>query len=272
MVKRISARQQQKDQQKSGAIRNIVIVVVIILVVAFFYGRAVLSNRTIDEVTLCPSDPDSVTVLLVDVTDPMNLPQRQDFINQLTRLTESIPRYGKLVVMKVDPVSDRLLEPVITRCNPGRASDENEVSGNPLKLEETYQEKFHEPLIASFEGVMQASSADRSPILESIQSAALTQLQSSDVADKKRKLIIASDLLQNTDSVSFYGTLPDANTLISSQPFRRVRTDLRGVEVELWMLQRIDSSQTQPRALPDLWDKIIQAQDGQMNRLYTVSG
>src|SRR3546814_18373103 len=65
--------------------------------------------------------------------------------------------------------------------------------------------------------------------------------------DGMRRLIVASDLLQNTKDISFYKKLPDPNTLVKSQPFSRVRTDLRGTDVELWMLQRTDSTKSQPR-------------------------
>src|SRR5436190_23599914 len=114
---------QRKQQQNRKAFRNVAIAGLFIAAVAAVYVRAMLAHKALDLETLCPSDPVAVTVLLVDVTDPMNLPQRQDFINQLDKLRSSVPRYGKLVVYKVDPISDRLLTPVITRCNPGTAED-----------------------------------------------------------------------------------------------------------------------------------------------------
>lgn len=271
MAKRKTAAQRRKAAERFTAIRNIVIVIAVSGVLGFLYWRASLSHKALDERTLCPAEPTSLTVLLVDVTDPMNLPQRQDFLNQLDRLSASIPRYGKLIITKVDPVSDRLLVPIVTRCNPGTGEDETEFSGNPKRIEKLHREQYEAPLKAAFEKVLTASGAQRSPILESIQSVALTELQRSDPTLPKR-LIIASDLLQNTDAISFYGSLPDPGAFTASQAFNRVRTDLRGVTIELWMLQRGDSATTQPRALPDLWDMIISRQGGTLSRVYTVSG
>jgi hypothetical protein len=213
-----------------------------------------------------------VTVLLVDVTDPMNTPQRQDFRNQLEKLLRQIDRYEKLVVVKVDPVGDTLLAPVITRCNPGSARDVTNIDGNPQKLERQHQELFIEPMTKAFEGLMVASGAARSPVMESVQSVALSEFQKGDLDEGERRLILASDLLQNTDRANFYEGLPDPKAFVKTQTFQRVRTNLKGVEVELWMLQRDDSKQTQPNALHEFWEYIINEQGGQVTRVYRVSG
>jgi hypothetical protein len=42
--------------------------------------------------------------------------------------------------------------------------------------------------------------------------------------------------------------------------------------VEIWMLERSDANQTQPRALIDLWDAAIAAQGAIVARAYNVSG
>tara|TARA_B100000678_G_scaffold290472_1_gene303500 strand:+ start:1228 stop:2058 length:831 start_codon:yes stop_codon:yes gene_type:complete len=254
------------------AVRNIAIIVVLLGLVGTVYYRAIVANRTLNEETLCPVEVEGVTVVLVDVTDPMNTPQRQDFRNQLDLLLQQVGRYEKLVVVKVDPVGDALLSPVITRCNPGSAADVSEWNGNPTKLERQHQTGFVSPMENAFHELMEASGASRSPVLESVQSVALSELQAPDLEGKKLRLIVASDLLQNTDRVSFYSGLPDLDAFIDSQAFARVRTNLRGVDVELWMLQRDDSQQTQPRALIDFWATIIEEQGGQVARAYRVSG
>lgn len=269
---RRSAARQRKGEETGKALRNIAIVLALVGVVAVFYFRAVLAQRELDPVTGCPAELDGATVLLVDVTDPMNTPQRQDFRNQLDKLLGQIKRYEALAVVKVDPVADALLAPVMTRCNPGSGRDVTDVDGNPQKLEKQHRKTFVQPMSRAFEGLMVASGATRSPILESVQSVALSNFQQSGIAGKPKRLIIASDLLQNTERVSFYKGLPDPKVFVKSQAFQRVRTDLSGVEVELWMLQRDDSNQTQPRTLPDFWEYIITEQGGRVTRVYRVSG
>lgn len=272
MRKRLTTTKAKQHDQRMKAIRRIGVVVVLVFTVVFFYYRAVLSHKALDPVTLCPPEPQSVTVLLVDVTDPMGLAQRQDFTNQLETLIGQIPRYGKLVVTKVDPVSNQLLVPVITRCNPGSATDVSDLTGNPQQVERARQDSFVVPLRKAFDTLLSASGADRSPILESIQSVVLTELRPPSLAKASKRLIVASDLLQNTPTIRFYNGLPDAAKFTTSQTFGRLSTDLRGIDVEIWMLQRNDSKFTQPRALPDLWDRIITSEGGTLKRVYVVSG
>lgn len=257
--------------ERRTALIKIISVLAVVAVVGVVYFSIASSRRNLDA-ELCPATPDYVTVLLVDVTDPMNAAQRQDFANQLARLKNSIPRFGKLIVAKVDSTGDRLLTPVITRCNPGTADDVSETTGDPTALQKQWDKNFDEPLTAAFEQLTTASGAERSPILESIQSVALTELQKPGLEKAPKRLVVASDLLQNTDDATFYGGLPESRAFVEGPVFRRLRTDLRGVEVELWMLERADASSTQPRALADLWERIIDAQGGDVRRIYNVSG
>lgn len=243
-----------------------------VLAVGGFYLSVAASRRSLDDVTLCPATPEGVTVLLVDVTDPMNAAQRQDFANQLARLKNSIPRYGKLIVAKVDATRDSLLSPVITRCNPGVAADQSAATGNPAALQRKWEEGFDRPLTHAFDRLATATGAEQSPILESIQSVALTELQKPGLEGRPRRLVVASDLLQNTGDVSFYRSLPEPRAFTGSALFRRLRTDLRGVDVELWMLERADAADTQPRALAELWERIVGAEGGDVSRIYNVSG
>lgn len=245
---------------------------VILVVLGISVGVYLSTGPELDEVTLCAPEPSSTTVLIVDVTDPMTAPQRQDLANQLERMKASIERGGKLIVFKVDATSDQLLQPIITRCNPGTAADVNELNGNPEAVQRLWDEQYTAPLDAAFRTLTAATGSSTSPILESIQSAALTELQRPTAEGKPKRLIVVSDLLQNTPSLSFYTSVPSARDIVSSPAFRVARTDLRGVDVELWMLQRPDAFETQPRALADLWDALIAEQNGRVLRLYNVSG
>jgi hypothetical protein len=270
--RRGSVAAERAARENRSAILKIVAVLAVVLTVGGIYFAVASKRKDLDPVTLCPASPGSVTVLLVDVTDPMNPAQRQDFTNQLTILKNSIPRYGQLTVAKVDATAVKLLAPVIVRCNPGTAADEDEATGDPAALQELWEKGFNKPLEKAFAELTTASGAEHSPIMESIQSVNLTELQTPAVKGKPRRLVVVSDLLQNTSEVSFYGRLPSAEDFLNSEAFKKARTDLKDIEVELWMLQRPDSKQTQPLALPDLWDAIVSKQGGNLKRVYNVSG
>jgi hypothetical protein len=270
-VRRGAAAARAARESRTGLLK-IAGVIALVAVVGGAYFAVARGNQALDKETLCPAKPSAVTVLLVDVTDPMTTAQKQDFRNQLNRLRNAVPRYGKLIVTKVDSSSAELLQPVIVRCNPGTAADVSAWNGDPKTVQKAHDSGFIADLDEAFESLSRARPSDRSPIFESVQSVALTELASPEVSDLPRKLVLVSDLLQNTDAVSFYGGLPSPEALIGSAPFRRVRTDLGGVDVEIWMLERLDAARTQPRTLIDLWDAAINAQGGSVVRAYNVSG
>ncbi len=155
---------------------KLVVVAALVATVGGAYVAVARGNKALDEETLCPATPSSITVLLVDVTDPMTTAQRQDFRNQLSQLKNSIPRYGKLVVTKVDSSSSALLQPVIVRCNPGIAKDVDEWNGDPQGVQNLHDKGFSAPLDAAFARLTNASAADRSPIFESVQSVRCCQV------------------------------------------------------------------------------------------------
>jgi flagellar basal body-associated protein FliL len=266
-----SAHKRTKNEGRTAFIKILSVIVVVVLVGGIYFTVS-SSRRTLDATTSCPATVDSVTVLLVDVTDPMNTAQRQDFNNQLIKLKNSIPRYGQLIVTKVDATGEDLLRPIITRCNPGTAKDVSSSTGDPAAVQKQWETTFDKPLTDAFDGISKATGAGQSPILESVQSVSLTELQKPGLGGVHKRLIIASDLLQNTKDASFYRSLPEPEEFLSSSTYRRLRTDLRGVDVELWMLERTDAASTQPRALSQLWERIIGAEGGDVSRIYNVSG
>lgn len=232
------------------------------------------SRPELDPETLCPTDSSkiaSVTVLLVDVTDAMSITQKQDFLNQLSRLKSSVPMHGRLSVFKVGAIGATLLTPVITRCNPGDGSQTSELVGAPEKQRKMHAEQFSAPLDAEFATLAAASGADQSPILQSIQSASLTHLQGEAAAGKPRRLVVASDLLQNTPGLSFYKQLPSPPELLASPAFQSTASDLNAVQVELWMLFRPAHAAVQTRQLAELWDAALSAQGAIVTKVYRVN-
>lgn len=263
------------DAEAAAKKRRSILTVALVSALGIAGGGWYLTERakrlSLDE-NLCPPDPVDYAVLLVDVTDPMTLAQRQDLMNKLEELKGSVPRYGKLVVVKVDTTAEALLAPVITRCNPGTGKEVTGLTGNPKGMQKRYEEQFEAPLYDAFRSLTNASGSEVSPILQSIQSVALTELRTTNALDRPRRLIVVSDLLQNTPGLSFYGGVPSVDTVVASAEFRSARTNLDDVDVELWMLERPDSADTQPKRLADLWDALIAEQKGNVTAVYRVSG
>ncbi len=270
------ARYRTRSEQRADAKKHRSMAVVIAILLAALAGGAWFLKAKHDKLAmddhLCPPNPASYLAVLVDVTDPMSLPQRQDLRNKLEDLKDDVRKGGKISIYKVDTANEKLLTPMLEVCNPGDASDVSEMSGDPKAVQKLWNEKFEKPLDAVFQQVTIASGSDTSPILQSIQSITLTDLKDRKAKDKPRRLIVISDLLQNTPGLSFYGRIPSTDEVVNGREFATARTDLRGVDVELWMLQRADYSKSQPRTLAELWDALVSTQGGNVTSVYRVSG
>ena len=68
------AAKRRVEASNKSAYYKIGAVATVVSALGFVYFQAAKDRRTLDKVTLCPADPISLTVLLVDVTDPLNLP------------------------------------------------------------------------------------------------------------------------------------------------------------------------------------------------------
>jgi hypothetical protein len=257
MARRKTRVAQREQRKKLGAILTVVAAVAIIFAGGGWFLLEKSKMQSIDE-NLCPPQPTEFTAVIVDVTDPLTLVQRQDLRDRLDQLRQAVPVNGEIAFFKVGDPNVRLLQPILKRCNPGTAGDFSEVSRDLKRVQATYDEKFEGPIVKAYESIFSASGSNRSPILQSIQSVNLTELQTAGAKDKPRQIVLISDLLQNTSKLSFYGRLPSANEVLANPDFRAASTDLAGIKVDLWMVERPDYQQTQPRALADLWNILLQ--------------
>jgi hypothetical protein len=104
------------------------------------------AGRPIDHTTGCPKDGNysAIFAVLLDTTDSLSPVQQEIVQKKLDEFAAKVPRYGKLETFAVRASSDRLIEPLLQVCNPGRASDTNELTGNPRLLEKMARE-IHGP-------------------------------------------------------------------------------------------------------------------------------
>jgi hypothetical protein len=273
MSRRPTSRKARKARDDRFGVILLVVVLAVFGVGGYFWYQQRQDHVEIAKGSTCPTDgPHSVTVLLVDVTDVLSPPQRQDLTNKLAAAQADIPQYGSFELFTVAPTTDALLTPVLSVCNPGDGADSSELVSNKKVILKRYREGFAEPLSAAFQSILTASDAKRSPILQSIQSVALTSFGPVDRRDVPHRLIVVSDLLQFTDDINFYRSLPSAEQMIASSSFAAARTDLRGAEVELWMITRADHAKLQTKKLIELWSEIIAAQGGRVVRAYNIDG
>lgn len=228
------------QRKRRGDLIGLVLIAAAVAVlgtVAAVYWRVSARDAT-DPHTMCPqSGPEGLTVFVVDATDTITAVQRASLHNHFEELIRTLPAHSAVELFTVRPVGATLLHRTGEQiCNPGRES--NFWTQNPRLVEERWRNGFWLPLQGWEEQVVQTPSATQSPILESLQSIAVSEFQAPGIHSQPRKLILVSDMLQNTAGLSQYERIESFSQFSTSTYYKTVRTDWSGVEIEILYITR----------------------------------
>ncbi len=236
-----------------------------------FYAYLVWGSEGLDRTSLCPEGgPRGQYVLLVDRTDALTTPQREDLRNKLRGITEQVPRGHELSVFTVDEIHEQLLMPLMLRCSPGRDENLSGWSGNPELAKRRWEQDYAAPVGKVIDHVTEAeASAPRSPIMESIQSVTISSFGRGP-KDVPRRLIIVSDMLQNTVAFSHYRKFPAFEQFRGTAYYRSVKSDLRGVTVTIVLLRR--EHVVPDRELIEFWQRYLADAGAVLDSVEAVQG
>ena len=216
-------------------------------VAAIIGGVAYYLNTRPKELTpnMCPADgPIAHYVLLVDKTDPLNFTQKQAFSVLLSELVEKrVPESALLSVFVLGEDFKDNAEPIVELCNPGNGSGKSELTSNLKRLRKQYEERFVGPLLRQSDTLLAAQSSKFSPIFEMLQLVGINAFRKHDVKGERR-LIVISDMLQNTPQFSMYKGDADFRGFAESNYAKKTQLELRDVEVELHYLMNTPQLQT----------------------------
>lgn len=216
----------------------------------------------------CPLNPGFVsgqTVFLVDTTEPLNRVQRDFIANDIKVRILDLPQYHRVSIFAISADLDRSGNPLISVCTP-RKFDPNvdsEFSTNVAFLQKQYEDKF-EKIVLGVTVELLSSGGDRySPILEVMQLAAINGLRKrASSLEGSSNLIIYSDLIHNSPSVSFYGNQPKYESFKSSLVGLRLLPNLDGIAVSIHAI--ISSTEAPSASQRDFWRELVADRGGRL--------
>lgn len=236
----------------------------------WLYMGAVARNSERDPETLCPkTGPVEQVLVLVDVTDPVGPIAQADILNQLDAIADGLPR-GGLFELRTLKTGDTRTNTIFSTCNPGDGSDLDHWTGNPEAARKRWAESFDGPLKAAMDDALQAESADTSPIMAGVQQIAVDNLGTQHAKSIPNRLIIVSDLLENTPAFSIYRSGPDFEAYRASSAPAEYGTDLAGATVEVWLLRR--GTDFVGSELADFWADWVDDNHGGFGRALQLQG
>lgn len=244
-------------------------VIVILLVVVWLKPSAV--ER--DPKTLCRSEgPSAITAILLDRTDSFLPTTKSDLEQRIWNLLDEIEENHEISLFAVDPTHGGSLDPIIEVCSPGDPDNVDHLTQSEAIMRRNWQQKFRTPLEGELKKLLTNKEAKSSPIMESVQSVAIKHFQSTKRRNVPRRLIIVSDLLQNSDAISFYKAQPNFERFRGSPQARGLNPDLRNVEIELWLIQRKQRQQGDGEAVLQFFRSWLAEHGGQVRASVRTSG
>lgn len=228
-----------------------------------------------DAATLCPVGraPPEVTVVLLDLSSTLSDVQRLDVKNELTRMRDALPRFGRVEVFAVDDRAPRVIEPVLALCNPGRGEDMNQIYQNPQLARERWERDFARTLDGAIEKLLAAPESATSPIFEAIQAVSLRTFDAPELDGvSARRLVLVSDLMQNVPgNLRMYDAIPKFDDFARTPYWLDVKADLTNVDATVLYLQRPSSARLwQPQI--EFWSRYFAAQGASVERVLPLSG
>ena len=207
-----------------------------ILVALFLRGQR--RGRAFDAYN-CPEDGRYAAqiAILLDPSDTLTNVQEGSGAPRVLRAIEDAPATTEIRVYAVgragrgDPVS------ALRLCKPVDPEEVSSLTGNPRLAEMRYRDEFLAPLRRTLTAFLGVEGDTISPIVEAIQVAAVSAFQPR-AADIPRRLLVVSDMIQNSGNISFYRDSVDFGPLSRSPDYGTLRVDLAGVEVSVYLLAR----------------------------------
>ena len=258
MGRRKSRRHRRQSQQ---AYINFAIVAAVTAAGVYFFTQ--MQPAPYDEASLCVISDELPphTAIILDKTDEYSKVQSDLIAAAIRRAGDKLDVGERLTLFELDANGRFDPRGRFSLCNPGRGKQVNPLFRNPQQIEERYRERFEGPLDEVLVDLIEPKEAPSSPILEAI--ARLAQTENFGTDAPSRKIIIVSDMLQNSDTFSAYGgagslpeTIPPAFDTADAV-LRKYGDSLRGTELEVRLIPRDRQIDMQRGALKNYWDEIF---------------
>jgi hypothetical protein len=223
------AKLSKKDQQ--GVLIIAAVLVIVGIAFLFIYQKA--NGPKLDDRS-CPAIIARSTAIVIDRSDDTPSQTLDEIVARTKRFVAEGAQEGELVsLFEISGASRTSLKPVFSGCVPQR--DGNDLYENRRKIQRTFSDRFAKPLEAAL--ATKPVRSDSSPISEAVIDLSASQYLSAPA----NRLIVFSDMLQNSDNATLYGCTA-AKAAISEFRSRRAgaieRPTFRNTAVELNVIPR----------------------------------
>lgn len=251
--------------------------VVMAIVLIVFWMISSRSSFITDQVTLCPHDAsrtEEIHAIIIDLTNGISDAEQVQILQFVNQIKLDLPRFSRLVISGLRDVPSILDDPIFDKCNPGTGEGMSSIYENPTLARRQWEAGFSNQLDLALEPFLESAPSERSEILLAIRQHAIRLLSDPVNIGKKRTLYVISDLMQfSPNQYSHYRDSIEPYATFRQMPyFQAVRSDLRGIEVELYYVRRPKYSVYQTASHIQFWTEFLQDNGAIVTRVRNIYG
>lgn len=228
-------------RQETEKRRAITMIIAALVAAAFVFWASVnFASPELSTETGCPIDnhlaPEAHTIILIDQTDALPADELKYARQVIYNEYHWLPLAGRLTIRNIDGQIDQAQD-VVTVCRMSDEGEVNEIVANKDAVRQDFDAMAGAKLNAFLENMAIAKPQSRSPIIEAVFAVGGRTDFQKDV--KARRMVVLSDMIQNSDLSSHYGTsLPDGT--VGADDFNAL--GLKDVDVRIQYIRRRGAS------------------------------
>ena len=227
-----------------------------------------LSESGINERTLCRSSgPVNVTSILLDLTDPLSRTQ-QDRLRTIMENEIAASTTDTMIALGVVSEFPDRWGAKYAKCKPATGEDANILYENRPQISERYNREFLTPIMLLIDETLTGSAENKSPIMEALQSL-IAETPDFTTAPGRKKVVVVSDMLQNSDELSFYRG-QGWDYFVSRNGEGRLARSLSNVNVEILRIPRSGGNTPSPALVDDFWTRYFDLQGSRAPRVSSL--
>jgi len=216
----------------------------VLLCAAFTYPLQSVANS-------CIKNPKSVSAVIFDLSEPLSEVASLSVDSLILRIVDEVEEGGRLDVYVIRDGVKVTGSPLGRFCKPERP-----LAGGEVAFKRLMYTQFSGPSLSLLRrGKDTQSASEVSPVIESIYNVGLKSFPLTGSNEKKfwGKIIVISDLIQNSELASFYKRIPRYDDLNPSVEFVSWSRRMPRIGLELLMIPSSRHSSLQGRALFNFW-------------------
>ena len=266
------ARARERERARNNYLVAAVVSIAVISLVVWTVLTKVESERhQLNKLTMCPAaGPKGHYILLIDTTDSFSFTQKESVMSLMRDIVErKVPEGYLLSIFALGEDYEINSRPIVELCNPGTASTKSEWTDDVKGLRKKYQQQFLAPLTKQATSLMSARPGKASPIFEMLQLVGINGFDRHAI-EGERRLIIISDMLQNTSGYQMYSQTPDFQKFSATPYGKKAQASLPGVDIELHYL--MNTPQVQGRANAHFWEYYFDQAKARLKAVNVIAG